>query len=306
MKKLFILFFFINIVFVSHQVFSKDKALLIGVDIYQNGFAPLVGVSEDIRMMKQVAKIMGFDASQIITLTGQQASLFTVQQTMKGLANSLQADDKVLIYFSGHGSQIIDMNQDEKDGADEVLLLSNSAVVRQANENTLVNVLVDDDFRNMLTALPSKQVIAIIDACHSGTIHKAFILNYSAQHSQEKLFRYKGMPTEQKHYASKGNLSTNRPVSKYNDNDEVQNYIVISASHDDEPAISTEKGSLFTRGIFAVLQRYHQAGQAISLNQLQLEVSEFIKKTVQLEGLSVNHTPQVHGNPGLLQQSLLQ
>ncbi|HFB64126.1 MAG TPA: caspase family protein [Aeromonadales bacterium] len=309
MKKQLQQLIFIIILLTSLPVVSADKALIIGVDAYENGLIPLMGVTKDIKMMQQVAQIMGFESSQTTLLTNQDATLSGVRQAMAQLVDSTGANDRVLIYFSGHGSQILDLNQDEDDGADEVLLLSNSQVNRQGSENTLTNVLVDDEFQQMLTAFASRQVIAIIDTCHSGTIHKALTLNPLAKQTQQKLFRYKGMPTGQKQYTRKGNLFANLRAKKHHDyeqakNPETQHYAVISAAHDDEPAISTEQGGLFTRGILKVMQQHQESGQALNLKQLQIKVSEYIKQTVQQENLPINHSPQIHGNARLIQQAL--
>lgn len=297
------------IILYSLPVFSKDQALIIGIDTYENGLPPLIGVTKDIKMMQQVAQIMGYAPSQTQILTNQKASLSGVRLAMKQLASSTQDNDRVLIYFSGHGSQILDLNQDEDDGADEVLLLSNSQVVRQDNDNTLINVLVDDEFQKMLNAFTAKQVIAIIDTCHSGTIHKAFTLAPLTSQTQQRLFYYKGMPTGKPLSVSKGNLFANLRPKKKHDYEhrkqyKTQNYIVISASHDDEPAISTENGGLFTRGIFNVVQQSQQKGQTLSAKQLQTAVSEYIKITVQQENLPINHSPQIHGTIKLQQQPL--
>jgi hypothetical protein len=61
--------------------------------------------------------------------------------------------------YSGHGSRVVDRNNDERDGWDETWVSCD-----------LENIL-DDDLRNLLELLPSGKVLYIVsDSCHSGTI----------------------------------------------------------------------------------------------------------------------------------------
>ncbi len=81
-------------------------------------------------------------------------------------------DDRVLFYFSGHGSQIPDENNDEDDQFDEVLLLYDAALTEKRGRQTLSGVLIDDDFNQMLARMKSRNILVILDACHSGSATK--------------------------------------------------------------------------------------------------------------------------------------
>ncbi len=66
----------------------------------------------------------------------------------------------VWFYFSGHGGQTRDQNGDEMDGQDEYILASDCQPIR------------DDELKSRLVeALPARcTLMAVIDACHSGTM----------------------------------------------------------------------------------------------------------------------------------------
>lgn len=70
----------------------------------------------------------------------------------------------LVIYYSGHGSQVRDFNGDESDRLDESLCLL-------SDDGTQIDNLVDDDingkYRNMIPSLAD--VVTIFDCCHSGS-----------------------------------------------------------------------------------------------------------------------------------------
>ena len=64
--------------------------------------------------------------------------------------------EKLVIYFSGHGSSIRDKSGDEVDGRDEALVFKDSCIL-------------DDDLKHLIKT-QIKNLILLIDCCHSGLI----------------------------------------------------------------------------------------------------------------------------------------
>lgn len=82
-----------------------------------------------------------------------------------GLLDSLEDEDTtVIIYYSGHGGQVLDTNGDETDGYDEFI----AAYDTNTTYSGFTNVLTDDDLELLLANLESKHIIVIIDSCYSG------------------------------------------------------------------------------------------------------------------------------------------
>ena len=103
---------------------GEDRALLIGVGRYAHFEEKLNGVSLDLGMMKELSQLMGFKEHGIKVLENEQASTAGVNEAIEDwLIRGTGPQDRVLFYFSGHGSQVPDENNDEKDHFDEVLLL---------------------------------------------------------------------------------------------------------------------------------------------------------------------------------------
>lgn len=84
------------------------------------------------------------------------------------LVQWVKPDDRVLIFFSGHGSHVPDDNGDERDGWDEVFVTADAQNEYPKRED----VVVDDNLVRLINALPTEQVITFIDACHSGGMYK--------------------------------------------------------------------------------------------------------------------------------------
>ena len=80
----------------------------------------------------------------------------------------LEDGDTVIFHYSGHGSQLRDLNKDEKDGKDECICPVDFV------EN---GVLIDDDLKKLLVdplttnpALAHCKLRCFFDSCHSGSV----------------------------------------------------------------------------------------------------------------------------------------
>ncbi len=76
------------------------------------------------------------------------------KQSLKRLQKLVQAQDKVFIYFSGHGTTKTDNNKDEIDCSDDEAFVTNSNIL-----------LTDDDFVNLVNAINTDDIITFIDSC---------------------------------------------------------------------------------------------------------------------------------------------
>lgn len=91
-----------------------------------------------------------------------------IQQAMPG--------DLVVFYFSGHGMQVADNPGhfgnldpgDEADGLDEALVTADSR-----DEADYVHCIRDDLLGNLIGQVAAKNVVVILDTCHSGTATRA-------------------------------------------------------------------------------------------------------------------------------------
>jgi len=140
---------------------AENRALIIGVGKYRIENASLPGIEQDVENMVKIAQQIGFTGNQIKVLRDADATLVNIENAINTwLIQGVKPSDRVLMYFSGHGSYIPDENGDEDDETDEVLLPYDT----EQTEKGLKNALVDDRFGELLAKIPSKEVFVLIDA----------------------------------------------------------------------------------------------------------------------------------------------
>jgi hypothetical protein len=283
---------------------AEDRALFIGVGKYQLPDADLPGIDLDLNMMQEIAKVLGFNDSQIKVLLDEQATLANVEQTMASwLVQGVTPNDRVLIYFSGHGTRIPDENGDETDdGADEVLTMHDTALDRHNGRDTLKGVLVDDRFSELLAQIPSNNVLILVDACHSGTSTKALELPARAfgdTRGYAKFLYYKGIPDPVAN-ALKGNFN---PEARAGAGAAAarENYVLLAAARDDQKSIATQQGSLFTQGVREAIRKAAQDKAPLTPTTIREQSEAFILG--KMEGKNV-FNPQLSGSAGLSNQPL--
>lgn len=279
---------------------GEDRALLIGVGRYAQFDDRLNGVGLDIEMMTEFAQLLGFEHDAIKVLEHESASKANVYSAVESwLINGVGPDDRVLFYFSGHGSQIPDENHDEKDQFDEVLLLYDVALKQQGRHQTLTGVLLDDDFNAMLARMPSHNILVLLDACHSGSATRSLRLNprsIAVNEAQVKFFPYSPAIEAA---GGRGRFDVMEPQAAAEVND---HYVAITACRDDEKTVATAQGSIFTLGLRQAVRAAAVAGINLTPEDLKRKTTLFIRDQIQSDAIAFH--PQIAGNVDLQQRPL--
>jgi hypothetical protein len=279
---------FFSLIFaaLAFSAVAKDRALLIGVGKYQIKSANLPGIGLDIGKMKQVANSLGFE--QIKVLQDEQATLTNIEHALSAwLVDGVAKNDRVLIYYSGHGTNIADENGDEDDGQDEALATHDMVL----HAGSLKNLLLDDRFEELLNQIPSGNKLVILDACHSGTATRAS--NFRDKRYVPKVFEWEGMGTANKSL---------RPAAETKPKEFQGNILTISAAQDNEQSLATDNGSLFTSGLSHVIQQARTGNKALSPTAIKIGVSNYVQQNISNNSL-VFH-PQLSGDSELFQQPI--
>ena len=267
-RKWIIGFILLNLLLIAYNSIpiaaAADRALLVGIGQFQSpAITRLPGIGTDIQIMRRNARLLGFTDANIKILEDQQATLAAVESAFKSwLIDGVGPQDRVLFYFSGHGSNVQDLNGDEADSVDEALLLYDTAFVPHHGEVQPVNVLLDDHLGALLRSIPSRNVLVLLDACHSGTATRTFG-DLTAPRKVTKQYRYQGMPRSR--------------VNGFMEVRDDANFVAISAAGDNESAIATPRGSLFTLGLQAVIQDAARKRWSLSPEIIRDLVSRFIE-----------------------------
>jgi hypothetical protein len=268
---------------------AEPRALLVGVGDYNLPGAELPGIDTDIRLMTEASRWMGFSDDQVLVLESEQATQSRVEWALqRWLVDGVDADDPVLIYFSGHGVRVWDESGDEADDLhDEALLLFDAHPVELKGRPSLDGLLLDDRFGDYLKQIPSRQVLVLVDACHSGSVNKDL---GDALGRKTKFYAYPGMPS------GTGSLRIS------NGEDKGANYLVISAAGDDEQALPSEQGSYFTLGIYQRLKHARAGQQSIDARELMQAAQAYISDQVVP---AYRYHPHLSGNPALARRPIV-
>lgn len=288
---------------------AKDVALLIGIGHYLNPSYNLNGIDKDLDLMHTVARRLGFAEPNIRTLADAEVTTANIERAFHDwLAVEAGVDDRVLLYFSGHGSQIPDRNGDEQDGHDEVLTMHDLKVIDSKGAPTLNGVLADDDLYRLLKTLRSKQVFVLVDACHSGTsakgagltpVHRLSLKDkrLGVATAQSKFFYYPGMSVG----------GGQKMLAMREAKTDADGFAMLAAAADHERALATTRGSVFTLGVWQAVENAIREGDGpLTLERLKNETEVYIARYIETEGQGrVRHTPQLMGPRALAQHNLL-
>jgi hypothetical protein len=139
------------------------KLFLIGCNYY-NSECELRGCINDVIAIEAEYSKRGFtEVTRFVETPDRSSSTEpTKVQTLQALAHWIETSksgDFLAFHFSGHGTYVDDLNNDEKDGRDEAICLLDAIVL----DDELKNILVDH--------LPAGvKLRCLFDCCHSGTI----------------------------------------------------------------------------------------------------------------------------------------
>lgn len=137
---------------------NARTALCVGIDDYASPYE-LSGCVRDARAWAKTLTDLGF---AVTMLTNQEATRAAILDRLGALVDGAAAGDSLVFQFAGHGTQVDDLDGDERDGKDEALCPVDYG------DGALV---IDDDLRAIFGRVPAQvSCTCFIDCCHSGTI----------------------------------------------------------------------------------------------------------------------------------------
>ena len=146
---------------------NSRRALLIGIDHYAKiAFSPRGSVN-DLYLMEHVLLHFGFPKENICILANQDATREGILDALEQLQENTKPENAVVIFYSGHGSQMTDREGDEPDGLDETIVPYDSGRAPHPNRD-----ITDDELyirlQNLAAITPN--ITVILDCSHSGTM----------------------------------------------------------------------------------------------------------------------------------------
>lgn len=149
---------------------QTKRALVIGLGEQQDKAWNKINGDKDVPFVQAMLKNAGFKS--VTTLVNRQATKVGIVRAFKRMTASCKHGDVVYIHYSGHGQQMTDVHNDERDGLDECWIPYDACRKASATYHGERH-LTDDELNVYLNAIRNKigakgKLLVVIDACHSG------------------------------------------------------------------------------------------------------------------------------------------
>jgi hypothetical protein len=141
----------------------KRRAVLCGINNYKT--APVLrGCLNDVENLKSLLiNHFQFDVSDIHVLKDNEVIKTNLKQHWKWLTENAVNGDTLVFHFSGHGSNVEDLDGDEEDARDEITCLYDM------DFNNPNSYILDDEWYEWVKQVnPEANLIILKDTCHSG------------------------------------------------------------------------------------------------------------------------------------------
>jgi uncharacterized caspase-like protein len=137
----------------------NKRALVIGINDYPGTGSDLFGCVNDALDWAAALRNRGFSVTLLLDAEAKKARIMSEGRK---LVRATKGDDKLLCTFSGHGTQVRDLNGDESDYRDEAIC---------PHDLDKGQLILDDELAVLFGALPpTARCVLIADSCHSGTV----------------------------------------------------------------------------------------------------------------------------------------
>ena len=143
----------------TELVTGKYYAMIIGINNYSGEWMPLKNAVHDARSVEKVLQSQyGFD--RIFTLYDRDATRANIIRKLEWLADNLNEEDNLLIYYSGHGEFKENLNK-------------GYWVPVDSKSKSTVNYISNSDLQTFLNGIPTQHTLLVSDACFSGDIFRS-------------------------------------------------------------------------------------------------------------------------------------
>lgn len=140
----------------GQRPFGRSYAILFGVAEYDYR-NDLTGPPRDLENLSKALTDQGFD--KVVTVVNRDVTADTLRNIRQHFieANALQPDDRLLVYYAGHGER------DPSGDTGYIVLTASNPTARSPKTEVSMT-----EFMAWMKALPVKHLLVILDACYSG------------------------------------------------------------------------------------------------------------------------------------------
>ena len=156
-----ILLFAFGLAITTEDIYDNSYALIIGIDKYENvrSLDYAVKDAEDIQSM--LMDKFNFQQDNIVLLKNEQATQASILQEFSNITKKANDNDRVLIFFAGHGETI-----DLPDGGEMGFLLP----VDGDKTDLYLSAIKMEELRTLSLLSDAKHILYLVDACYGGIV----------------------------------------------------------------------------------------------------------------------------------------
>jgi len=160
-KLLPILLFAYGLALTTDDIYDNSYALIIGIDKYENvrSLDYAVKDAEDIQSM--LVDKFNFQQDNIVLLKNEEATQASILQEFSNITKKANDNDRVLIFFAGHGETI-----DLPDGGEMGFLLP----VDGDKTDLYLSAIKMEELRTLSLLSDAKHILYLVDACYGGIV----------------------------------------------------------------------------------------------------------------------------------------
>ena len=219
-------------------------------------------------------------------LTNNRATKAAILDGLKWLLTPTSRVDRLIFYYSGHGSWTVDTHHDDLDGRDEAIC---------PHDFKTAGLIIDDEIRKIFSTLkPGITLEAILDSCFSGTVTKG--LETGTTFTGDTRVRFVEPPVDHTIYyeanpmlPTKGLLRS--ATTKQTSVTPGMNHVLWAACRDNQTSSEAMIGGSY-RGVFSYcfFKALRRAGMNIPRQQLDTIVSAAVAR------LGFSQVPQLEAS----------
>ena len=296
-SRISIVLIFVYLFLPSQSFATTKKALLIGINDYLNlpyysntikeTITDLQGPVNDVNSMREMLlSKYGFLDENIKVLLDKEATRKNILKALENfLVQGTQPGDLAFFFFSGHGTQLHDINGDEADGFDEALSCyeSDARVYKPLNESGFI---IDDELGVIFRQLQGRDVVVFVDACHSESVATRSIHGKPVSRLEKtSLIHAKFMPIE---YSQPFRSMRSRSAGVSKQIDIPESMVFISSSKENQ--VSVEVSGM--DGFHGALTSALIAGIKKNKDATYGELYQYVKKRIQ-DKVNLEQEPQI-------------
>ena len=158
-KLLLILLFAYGLAVSAEDIYENSWALVIGIDKYQN----IPGLDYAVKDAQSIQNIMinslDFSKDNITILKNEEATKYRIIQEFSNITKKAEVNDRVLIFFAGHGK-----TEDLPGGGEIGYLLP----VDGDQSDLYVSAIEMNELQTISLRSKAKHILYLVDACYGG------------------------------------------------------------------------------------------------------------------------------------------